>query len=752
MGAIKTMKEVESALPKRKAFYVRGLDKDGNPILTLADELGGGSGGTGYMEYITEYNVSVQHPTSGIDGSNKYSLEGAITQVPQELRNIGLKVSFINSDGKVETWEFQGGAFTEVGGWVKNPTESNIQDLQKQINHISGATIQDGDYPKNPIVRHDNSQIGYISQYTGIIKHLKFRVKQLRGDANDGIHINNSIVIPAEQMAIDQDTELDVNIPINKGDVIWAYYLCGCNNQPSPNCVLRSNMTYFKDRAYAMSWIVETQSVYVGKEELGNLNELPEQPSTVVEALKNADAKTEKETEERGKEVGKINEALNSFDGVAYNEGHYPDTFNETQSQRAGYKVKHSGYLKHVKFRVSTPKHLYVNDTIIIDSSNIVPGDNEFSFGEEIFVNEGDCINIGSIIFDRTAVESYIWDFKQDSTRRYAIRITIQSKPKYTTTEKFENFVDITNEKVSTVENKLEDISRQIKPSIGYTRSTIGELPQYLKLYKVSLFKEFTDFTGDNAFAIDNPQGFDIYESRYLFQGSYKAGTGGSVIVVDLDTGVKLGKIQNIGVEHVNLVICGDKYEEGDAYPLLWVSSVANQPSDGVLIRLKNDLSGFDVIHNIKYNGNQLTAGAHIIPYKEAGKIILYSFGEGAGSNVGKALFVDDSILSGKVDVTISDSDIERNITFQAAPKMQGARVLGGQLCVPTGIGTTAAILFVNLTDGAIETKIPLAGELYPFNESEPEAVALYKNCLITMGKDKAEYRIIKFAIGSTLE
>lgn len=69
---------------------------------------GGTGGGTDYMNYITEYNVSVQHPTSGIGGSNKYSLEGAIAQVPQELRNIGLKVSFINSDGKVETWEFQG--------------------------------------------------------------------------------------------------------------------------------------------------------------------------------------------------------------------------------------------------------------------------------------------------------------------------------------------------------------------------------------------------------------------------------------------------------------------------------------------------------------------------------------------------------------------------------------------------------------------------------------------------------------------
>ena len=34
MGAIKTMKEVESALPQKKEInYVRALDKKGNPIL-----------------------------------------------------------------------------------------------------------------------------------------------------------------------------------------------------------------------------------------------------------------------------------------------------------------------------------------------------------------------------------------------------------------------------------------------------------------------------------------------------------------------------------------------------------------------------------------------------------------------------------------------------------------------------------------------------------------------------------------------
>lgn len=40
MGAIKTMKEVESALSQKKEInYVRALDKEGNPILINKDDL-----------------------------------------------------------------------------------------------------------------------------------------------------------------------------------------------------------------------------------------------------------------------------------------------------------------------------------------------------------------------------------------------------------------------------------------------------------------------------------------------------------------------------------------------------------------------------------------------------------------------------------------------------------------------------------------------------------------------------------------
>lgn len=60
---------------------------------------------------LMEYNVSKFHPTGGIDGTNKYTLETAIAQVPSKYRSIGIKCSFINSAGKSESWEYQGSSW-----------------------------------------------------------------------------------------------------------------------------------------------------------------------------------------------------------------------------------------------------------------------------------------------------------------------------------------------------------------------------------------------------------------------------------------------------------------------------------------------------------------------------------------------------------------------------------------------------------------------------------------------------------------
>ena len=57
---------------------------------------------------IMEYNVSKFYPTSGIGGTNKYTLETAIDLVPEQYRSIGIKCSFVGEDGQGQCWEYLG--------------------------------------------------------------------------------------------------------------------------------------------------------------------------------------------------------------------------------------------------------------------------------------------------------------------------------------------------------------------------------------------------------------------------------------------------------------------------------------------------------------------------------------------------------------------------------------------------------------------------------------------------------------------
>ena len=72
----------------------------------------------------TEYNVSTFFPMEGTNGSNKYDLASAIGKVPAELRTEGLKVSFLNSAGKPESWKYQGGSWT-VASFIQESAGGN---------------------------------------------------------------------------------------------------------------------------------------------------------------------------------------------------------------------------------------------------------------------------------------------------------------------------------------------------------------------------------------------------------------------------------------------------------------------------------------------------------------------------------------------------------------------------------------------------------------------------------------------------
>lgn len=82
----------------------------------------------------TEYNVSVQHPSSGIDGTNKFTLALAIALVPSPLRTVGIKCSFLNDAGTIETWEYQGGAFAATSSWTQGGAQK-VAELTTYTNY-----------------------------------------------------------------------------------------------------------------------------------------------------------------------------------------------------------------------------------------------------------------------------------------------------------------------------------------------------------------------------------------------------------------------------------------------------------------------------------------------------------------------------------------------------------------------------------------------------------------------------------------
>lgn len=79
-----------------------------------------------------ELNISTLFPTSGVSGTNKYTLESAIAQVPNAYRAaVGIKITFINNTtSKPETWTYNGGVFTSTSSWLQGTGSSGNKILE----------------------------------------------------------------------------------------------------------------------------------------------------------------------------------------------------------------------------------------------------------------------------------------------------------------------------------------------------------------------------------------------------------------------------------------------------------------------------------------------------------------------------------------------------------------------------------------------------------------------------------------------
>ncbi len=93
---------------------------------------------------IGEINVSNLFPTGGTNGTNKYTLESAITKIPTDLRIVGIKCSFLDDAGDTESWEYKGGTFTNTASW-RECGGKKLAELEKKIEGLS-SNAKDTEY------------------------------------------------------------------------------------------------------------------------------------------------------------------------------------------------------------------------------------------------------------------------------------------------------------------------------------------------------------------------------------------------------------------------------------------------------------------------------------------------------------------------------------------------------------------------------------------------------------------------------
>ena len=172
---------------------VQMKDGSGNnqyPV-TSAEAVGMPDGSGNLQTYlnkrVTELNISVLYPTNGEGGTNKYTLAGAIAQVPQEYRTVvGLKITFIN-DGtsKPETWVYNGSTFTNTSNWKQGsgyedfvgliPSESMLPNIDTVSNIL--------DLGDDPVLRIGERNYALKSLVQDASKYRSISLVTTRGTA-----------------------------------------------------------------------------------------------------------------------------------------------------------------------------------------------------------------------------------------------------------------------------------------------------------------------------------------------------------------------------------------------------------------------------------------------------------------------------------------------------------------------------------------------------------------------------------------
>lgn len=222
-------------------------------------------------------------------------------------------------------------------------------------------------------------------------------------------------------------------------------------------------------------------------------------------------------------------------------------------------------------------------------------------------------------------------------------------------------------------------------------------------------------------------QGMDIFDNRYIFQGSDNTGNLPSLVVIDLKTKKIINEYQfPFDGCHMNNINLAPNAATNSNFPTLYISECRKKHRCYVVELVNNT---YNLVQEIFFSSNNHYGGCkHSFDWFIDDKYI-YTFGNtDIEGEIDICKFNLPSLKSAKC--TFTDDDIIDSFKVQNLFVYQGTKVIDGKLYTFSGLDTKdfpTYLIVINLKTHEIEKKININGL------GELEALGKYKKGFIAV-------------------
>lgn len=226
-------------------------------------------------------------------------------------------------------------------------------------------------------------------------------------------------------------------------------------------------------------------------------------------------------------------------------------------------------------------------------------------------------------------------------------------------------------------------------------------------------------------------QGMDVFDDRYIFQGSDNTGKLPSLVVVDLKTKKIVSEYQLPKLKgcHMNNINIGSDQLSNSKYPILYISECRNKRRCYVVNPLSDTVC--DLMQEIYFDSKKHYGGGGKYPFDwfvdDSSQI--YTFGmTGVDGEMEICKFKLPSL--DYLKRTFTDDDVIESFKIQNIYTYQGTKIIDGKLYAFSGLDTKECPTYlhvINLKTHKIEEKININGL------GELEALGKYKNGFIAV-------------------